>query len=47
MLKFIREGKPSEFLAWLDLMCRAAALFMILTPCRPVGMWRINPDKEV
>jgi integrase len=47
MRRFIREGKPSESLAWLDLMCRAAALFMFFIPCRPVGMWRINPDKEV
>jgi hypothetical protein len=47
MLKHIREREPSESLVWLDLTCRAAAPFMIFTPGRPVGMWRINPDRDV
>jgi hypothetical protein len=27
-------------------MARAAAIFMIFVPLRPVGMWRINPNAE-
>jgi integrase len=46
LLDFIRRGCPTEELAWMDLMTRAAALFIIFIPCRPVGVWRINPRRE-
>jgi hypothetical protein len=42
VLDYIRGGPPSEQLAWVDLMERAALLFMIFIPCRPVGMLRMH-----
>jgi hypothetical protein len=46
MLDFIREGPPSEDLSWVELMGRAAVLFMIFIPCRPVGIWRMRVKEE-
>jgi hypothetical protein len=34
-------------LSGVKAMPEAAALLVIVIPCRPVGTWRINPDKEV
>jgi hypothetical protein len=42
VLDYTRSGPPSEELAWVDLMERAAFLFMIFMPCRPVGMLRMH-----
>jgi hypothetical protein len=46
LLDYIQKGPPSERLDWFSLMARAAAVFMIFIPCRPIGTWRIDPGSE-
>jgi integrase len=46
LLRYIRDGPPSESLPWPDLMARAAAVFMIFLPCRPIAMIRMDGGKE-
>jgi hypothetical protein len=46
LLDYIRKGPPSDQLEWSPLMARAAAVFMIFIPCRPVGAWRMDPASE-
>jgi hypothetical protein len=46
LLEYMRKGPPHEQLSWTRLMARAAALFMIFIPCRPVGAWRMKPSTE-
>jgi hypothetical protein len=47
LLDYIRKGPLSDQLEWFPLMARAAAVFMIFIPCRPVGAWRIDPASEM
>jgi integrase len=46
LIRFIMKGPLPHMLAAKDLMARAAALFMIFVPCRPIGMLRMNPRSE-
>ena len=46
LLRFIANGPLNEALSRRDLMARAAAVFMILIPARPVGMFRMNPFRS-
>ena len=46
LIDYIRDGPPSEELEWTRLMARAAALFMVFIPCRPIGAWRMDPQSE-
>jgi hypothetical protein len=46
VIDFICKGKPTAELLWMELMMRAAVLFMIFIPCRAVGMWRMNAQHE-
>jgi hypothetical protein len=46
MLQFVARGPPTEELGGKDLMARAAFLFMVFIPCRPVGMWRMDVSGE-
>jgi hypothetical protein len=46
LLDYMRSGPPHDQLSWQRLMARAAALFMIFIPCRPVGAWRLRPSTE-
>jgi hypothetical protein len=46
MLQYVARGQPTEKLGWKDLMARAAFLFMVFIPCRPVGMWRMDVTGE-
>jgi hypothetical protein len=46
VLEYIRKGPPSEELPRKELMGRAAFLMMVLLPCRPGGMWRMDVSGE-
>ena len=47
LLRHIKDGPPVADLSYRDLMARAAAVFMVFVPCRPVTMLRINPAREI
>jgi hypothetical protein len=46
VLEYIKNGPPSEELARKELMGRTAFLILVLLPCRPVGMWRMDVSGE-
>jgi hypothetical protein len=47
LLQHIRVGPPSSALSWTALLARAAAVFMIFIPCRPIGMLRMDTETEI
>ena len=47
LLDHIKAGPKAETLGGSDLMARAAALFMVFIPCRPVAMLRMDVDRAV
>jgi hypothetical protein len=46
VLEYIRKGPPSEGLPRKELRGRTAFLMMVLLPCRPVGMRRMDVSGE-
>jgi hypothetical protein len=46
VMKFVRKGPPSEELPLKKLKGRAVFLFMVLLPCRPMGMWKMDVLRE-
>jgi hypothetical protein len=46
LLRYIQSGPAAEDLCWSDLMPRAAAVFVIFIPCRPIVMIRMDGTKE-
>jgi hypothetical protein len=46
MLDHIREGPPSTKLSGRRLLARLAAIMMMLVPCRPIGMLRMQVGEE-
>jgi integrase len=46
VLEYIKKGPPSEELPRKELMGRTAFLMIVLLPCRPVGMWRMEVAEE-
>jgi hypothetical protein len=46
VLQYIRDGPPSRTLSLRQLQRRAAAVYMILIPTRPIGMLRMEVGKE-
>jgi hypothetical protein len=46
VMEFVRKGPPSEELPLKQLKGRTAFLFMVLLPCRLVGMWKMDVSTE-
>jgi integrase len=46
LLQHIRKGPPVDKLSWEQLMTRAAAIFMVFVPLRPMAMIRLDPSNE-
>jgi hypothetical protein len=46
VLEYIRKDPPSEELLRKELMGRTAFPMMMMLPCRPVGMWRMDVSGE-